>query len=165
MTPRPVRVELPQATPAHPGRSPGGRGDRRLGSLEEDIFGEEFLLTRPCSKRFGERPGRVVDRRSRPCGTRDRALLLEILSEYQVSIPELGTCGQADSDGLSHVEQHASSPRPSSALSLPLHWLPTVERERDIIVRACRASRRPWRTDRQSCGRCARSISRRRLGR
>ena len=35
------------------------------------------------------------------------ALLLEILSDYQVSIPELGTVdGHADPAGVPHVEQH-----------------------------------------------------------
>ena len=35
------------------------------------------------------------------------ALLLEILSDYQVSIPELGTIEAAsDPDGVPHLEQH-----------------------------------------------------------
>ena len=35
------------------------------------------------------------------------ALLLEILSDYQVSIPELGTVDrQADPAGVPHLEQH-----------------------------------------------------------
>ena len=35
------------------------------------------------------------------------ALLLEVLSDFQVSIPELGTIdGQAAADRVPHVEQH-----------------------------------------------------------
>ena len=60
--------------------------------LEEDIFSEEFLLTRPLLEaiRATERVVLLVDEVDR-VELETEALLLEILSEYQVSIPELGT--------------------------------------------------------------------------
>ena len=71
------------------------RGRRRGPSwkeLEEDIFSEEFLLARPLLEaiRSTDPVVLLVDEVDR-VELETEALLLEILSEYQVSIPELGT--------------------------------------------------------------------------
>ena len=60
--------------------------------LEEDIFSESFLLTRPLLEaiRADEPVLLLVDEVDR-VELETEALLLEVLSEYQVSIPELGT--------------------------------------------------------------------------
>jgi MoxR-like ATPase len=60
--------------------------------LEEDIFSEEFLLTRPLLEaiKSTEPVVLLIDEIDR-VELETEALLLEILSEYQVSIPELGT--------------------------------------------------------------------------
>ena len=60
--------------------------------LEEDIFSESFLLTRPLLEaiRADEPVVLLVDEVDR-VELETEALLLEVLSEYQVSIPELGT--------------------------------------------------------------------------
>lgn len=66
--------------------------DHSWESLEEDIFSEEFLLTRPLLEaiRADEPTVLLVDEVDR-IEVETEALLLEVLSEYQVSIPELGT--------------------------------------------------------------------------
>jgi MoxR-like ATPase len=60
--------------------------------LEEDIFSEDFLLTRPLLEaiRATEPVVLLIDEVDR-VEVETEALLLEILSDYQVSIPELGT--------------------------------------------------------------------------
>jgi len=60
--------------------------------LEEDIFSEDFLLTRPLLEaiRADEPVVLLIDEVDR-VEIETEALLLEILSDYQVSIPELGT--------------------------------------------------------------------------
>src|SRR2546421_6515031 len=60
--------------------------------IEEDIFSEDFLLTRPLLEaiRAEEKVVLLIDEVDR-VEVETEALLLEILSEYQVSIPELGT--------------------------------------------------------------------------
>jgi MoxR-like ATPase len=60
--------------------------------IEEDIFGEDFLLTRPLLEaiRADEPVVLLIDEVDR-VEVETEALLLEILSDYQVSIPELGT--------------------------------------------------------------------------
>jgi MoxR-like ATPase len=60
--------------------------------LSDDIFSEEFLLTRPLLEAItsDEPVVLLIDEVDR-VEVETEALLLEILSDYQVSIPELGT--------------------------------------------------------------------------
>ncbi len=60
--------------------------------VHDDIFSEEFLLTRPLLEAISSESPVVllIDEVDR-VEVETEALLLEILSEYQVSIPELGT--------------------------------------------------------------------------
>ncbi len=66
----------------------GGKWD----DIEDDIFSDEFLLTRPLLEaiRATEPVVLLIDEVDR-VEVETEALLLEILSDYQVSIPELGT--------------------------------------------------------------------------
>ncbi len=72
----------------------GQHGDARASwqEIEEDIFSEEFLLTRPLLEaiRADEPVVLLIDEVDR-VEVETEALLLEVLSDYQVSIPELGT--------------------------------------------------------------------------
>ena len=81
---------------------------RSWDEIEDDIFSDEFLLTRPLLEaiRADDPVVLLIDEVDR-VEVETEALLLEILSDYQVSIPELGTIdGQADPAGVPHVEQH-----------------------------------------------------------
>ena len=66
----------------------GGKWD----DIEDDIFSDEFLLTRPLLEaiRATDPVVLLIDEVDR-VEVETEALLLEILSDYQVSIPELGT--------------------------------------------------------------------------
>jgi MoxR-like ATPase len=69
----------------------GGEGDS-WDEVEHDLFSDEFLLTRPLLEaiRADEPVVLLIDEVDR-VEVETEALLLEILSDYQVSIPELGT--------------------------------------------------------------------------
>jgi MoxR-like ATPase len=69
-----------------------GSDDGTWGEVHDDIFSEEFLLTRPLLEaiRSEEPVVLLIDEVDR-VEVETEALLLEVLSEYQVSIPELGT--------------------------------------------------------------------------
>lgn len=60
--------------------------------LEEDLFSEDFLLPRPLLRALvgGERSVLLVDEVDK-ADVEFEAFLLEILSDFQVSIPEMGT--------------------------------------------------------------------------
>jgi MoxR-like ATPase len=66
--------------------------DHDWDDIEQDIFSEDFLLTRPLLEaiRAKDQVVLLVDEVDR-VEVETEALLLEILSDFQVSIPELGT--------------------------------------------------------------------------
>lgn len=105
--------------------------------LEDDIFAEEFLLTRPLLEAISAIDPVVllIDEVDR-VELETEALLLEILSEYQVSIPELGT---VKAKQIPMVFLTSNNTRElSEALKRRCLYLyvgyPDVERERDIIL-------------------------------
>ncbi len=120
------------------GPGPGQPGPPAWRALEEDIFSEPFLLTRPLLEaiRSAEPVVLLVDEVDR-VELETEALLLEVLSEYQVSIPELGT---VRAERIPMVFLTSNSTRElSEALKrrcLYLHLdYPTLERERAIVLR------------------------------
>jgi MoxR-like ATPase len=68
------------------------RNSDNWAEIHDDIFSEEFLLTRPLLEaiRATDPVVLLIDEVDR-VEVETEALLLEILSEYQVSIPEMGT--------------------------------------------------------------------------
>ncbi|MGC8498108.1 MAG: AAA family ATPase [Acidimicrobiales bacterium] len=121
-------------------RIQAGRGDEdgpeEWQRLEEDIFSRDFLLTRPLLEAItaDEPIVLLIDEVDR-VELETEALLLEILSEYQVSIPELGTV-RARQIPLVFLTSN-STRELSEALKRRCLYLyvgyPDVARERDII--------------------------------
>jgi len=105
--------------------------------VEHDIFTEDFLLSRPLLSaiRSEEPVVLLVDEVDR-LEVETEALLLEVLSDWQVSIPELGT---VEARHLPFVVLTSNNTRELSealkrrCLFLPMEY-PTIEREREIIV-------------------------------
>ena len=129
------RVVDAEGTGAAP--PPGAAGaELAWRDLEEDIFSEEFLLTRPLLEaiRSPEPVVLLVDEVDR-VELETEALLLEVLSEYQVSIPELGTV-RAQQIPLvfltSNNTRELSEALKRRCLYLHLDY-PSLERERDIV--------------------------------
>ena len=116
---------------------PEGAGTEEWHHLEEDIFAEEFMLTRPLLEAISAEDPVVllideVDRGE----LETEALMLEILSEYQVSIPELGTIRAKQIPMVfltSNNTRELSEALKRRCLYLYVGY-PTVERERDIIL-------------------------------
>ena len=104
--------------------------------VEEDLFSEEFLLPRPLLEaiRADEPVVLLVDEVDR-VEVETEALLLEILSEYQVSIPELGTV-EAHQVPLVFLTSNGTREL-SEALKRRCLYLyidyPDLEREREIV--------------------------------
>src|SRR4051812_13668019 len=68
------------------------------GAAPKDIFGEEFLLKRPLLQAIahgGRAPVLLVDEIDRS-DEEFEAFLLEVLSDFQVSVPEIGTIRAVD---------------------------------------------------------------------
>ena len=110
----------------------GGAG----GPPEEGIFTEEFLLTRPLldAIRAAEPVVLLIDEVDR-LDVETEALLLEVLSDYQVSIPELGTVTGRQVPAVfltSNGSRDLSEALRRRCLYLHLDY-PPAEREREIV--------------------------------
>jgi MoxR-like ATPase len=106
--------------------------------LEEDIFAEDFLLTRPLLEaiRSDEPVVLLVDEVDR-VELETEALLLEVLSEYQVSIPELGTVRATRVPMVfltSNNTRELSEALKRRCLYLHVDY-PELAREREIVLR------------------------------
>src|SRR6516225_7918194 len=104
--------------------------------VEEDIFSEEFLLTRPLLEaiRAEESIVLLIDEVDR-VEVETEALLLEILSDYQVSIPELGTVSATQIPLVfltSNNTRELSEALKRRCLFLHIDY-PDLEREREIV--------------------------------
>ena len=113
-------------------------GDRDRQTLAGDIFSERFLISRPLLEAL--RPSEAgppvllideLDRADEPF----EAFLLEVLADYQITIPEIGTI-RADAPPIvvitskPHREIHDALKR-----RCLYHWIdyPDAQREREIL--------------------------------
>jgi MoxR-like ATPase len=105
-------------------------------TVQDDIFGEEFLLTRPLLQAIAEESPVVllideIDKTDQEF----EAMLLEVLSDFQVSIPELGVI-EARSRPLTLLTSNNSRELTEALKRRCLYlWLdyPDVERELSIV--------------------------------
>jgi MoxR-like ATPase len=105
--------------------------------IEEDIFSEDFLLTRPLLEAIrAEDPVVLLIDEVDRVEVETEALLLEVLSDYQVSIPELGT---VTANQIPLVFLTSNNTRElSEALKRRCLYLhvdyPDMEREKQIVL-------------------------------
>jgi MoxR-like ATPase len=118
-------------------RIQAGRSGRHRRNSDHDLFSEEFLLPRPLLEaiRAEDRVVLLIDEVDR-VEVETEALLLEILSEYQVSIPELGTV-QATQIPMVFLTSNGTREL-SEALKRRCLYLyidyPDLDRERQIVT-------------------------------
>ena len=111
--------------------------DKEWNQLEEDIFAEEFLLARPLLEaiRSPEPVVLLIDEVDR-VEIETEALLLEILSDFQVSIPELGTVVASTTPLViltSNNTRELSEALKRRCLFLHIAY-PDTEREKEILL-------------------------------
>jgi MoxR-like ATPase len=104
--------------------------------VKEDIFGEEFLLSRPLLKAISaEEPVVLLIDEIDKTDQEFEAMLLELLSDFQISIPELGVV-EARSHPLVVLTSNNSRELTEALKRRCLYlWLdyPNVERELEIV--------------------------------
>ncbi|MBW8825586.1 MAG: MoxR family ATPase [Acidobacteria bacterium] len=105
--------------------------------VEDDIFSEEFLLTRPLLEAIrAEDPVVLLIDEVDRVEVETEALLLEILSDYQVSIPELGTIVATQIPLVfltSNNTRELSEALKRRCLYLHVDY-PDLEREKEIVL-------------------------------
>jgi MoxR-like ATPase len=131
----------PAAPPSGHGRTTGRRADSpaaedAAGKVMADIFSEEFLLTRPLLQAIAATEPVVllideIDKTDQEF----EAMLLEVLSDFQISIPELGVI-EARTHPIVVLTSNNSRELTEALKRRCLYlWLdyPEVEREMEIV--------------------------------
>jgi len=131
------RVVEERAQDERPDGTATGSAGPTWSELEEDIFSSEFLLTRPLLEaiRADDPVVLLIDEVDR-VEVETEALLLEVLSEYQVSIPELGTLTAKQVPLVfltSNNTRELSEALKRRCLFLHLDY-PELEREKQIVA-------------------------------
>ena len=105
-------------------------------AVQDDIFGEEFLLSRPLMQAIdAEEPVVLLIDEIDKTDQEFEAMLLEVLSDFQISIPELGVV-EARTRPLVLLTSNNSRELTEALKRRCLYlWLdyPTVERELEIV--------------------------------
>jgi MoxR-like ATPase len=106
-------------------------------TVHDDIFGEEFLLSRPLltAIRRTEPTVLLIDEADK-ADVEVEGLLLEVLSDFQVTIPELGTIAATRRPMVvltSNATRELSEALKRRCLYLALDY-PSAEREREIVL-------------------------------
>jgi MoxR-like ATPase len=113
-------------------------GNRNLGELEKDIFSEKFLIKRPLLQALEpSRDGPPVllidelDRTDEPF----EAYLLEILSEFQITIPEVGTVSATEPPIVIITSNRTREIHDALKRRCYYHWIdyPNAARELEIL--------------------------------
>ncbi|HET7481994.1 MAG TPA: MoxR family ATPase [Actinomycetota bacterium] len=105
--------------------------------LQDDIFGEDFLLERPVLKaiRSADPVVLLIDEIDK-LDFEAEALLLEVLSEWQITIPEMGTIAAKNQPFVvltSNNERELTEALKRRCLYLYIDY-PTAEREKAIVT-------------------------------
>ncbi len=110
--------------------------DREWSETHDDIFTDEFLLTRPLLTAIRrEEPTVLLIDEVDKTDVEVEGLLLEVLSDYQVTIPELGTVTATRRPYVvltSNASRELSEALKRRCLYLHLEY-PDAEREREIV--------------------------------
>ncbi|MGB0101262.1 MAG: MoxR family ATPase [Nocardioides sp.] len=112
-------------------------GDQSWEETHDDIFTEEFLLTRPLLTAIRrDRPTVLLIDEVDKTDVEVEGLLLEVLSDFQVTIPELGTVSAVRRPFVvltSNATRELSEAVKRRCLYLHLEY-PDAERERQIVT-------------------------------
>jgi MoxR-like ATPase len=119
-------------------RQIGNEGEAGWSQIEDDLFSEDFLLTRPLLEaiRATDPVVLLIDEVDR-VEIETEALLLEILSDYQVSIPELGTVSATQIPLVfltSNNTRELSEALKRRCLYLHIDY-PDLDREKQIVLK------------------------------
>jgi MoxR-like ATPase len=105
-------------------------------AVQEDIFGEEFLLARPLMSAIAsEQPVVLLIDEIDKTDQEFEAMLLEVLSDFQISIPELGRVASTTHPVVLLTSNNSRELTEALKRRCLYLWLdyPTLEHELDIV--------------------------------
>ncbi len=115
------------------------RGDEAVDAaeVEKSLFDERFLLARPILRALRESPAVLLIDEVDRADDEFEAFLLEVLSTYQVSIPEFGTVTATTPPVVILTSNRTREVHDALKRRCLYHWIdhPTLEREVEIVRR------------------------------
>ncbi|NNM47494.1 AAA family ATPase [Knoellia koreensis] len=114
-------------------------GDARAGAdvsaVEDELFDERFLLSRPVLRALREAPAVLLVDEIDRADDEFEAFLLEVLSTWQVTIPELGTVTAATPPVVVLTSNRTRELHDALKRRCLYHWIdhPSLERELQIV--------------------------------
>jgi MoxR-like ATPase len=115
-------------------------GDVKRDAMERNVFSEKYLIRRPVldalSGEAGAAPVFLIDELDRTDEAFE-AFLLEILSDFQVTVPELGTIRAKEPPIVIITTNRTREIHDALKRRCLYHWVdyPTAERELEIVAR------------------------------
>ena len=113
----------------------GGLGGQGVEEAEKSLYDERFLLARPVLAALQQAPAVLLVDEVDRADDEFEAFLLEVLSTYQVSIPELGTVRAAEPPLVVLTSNRTRELHDALKRRCLYHWVdhPGLEREVEIV--------------------------------
>lgn len=119
------------------GASPGGRGD--VEEAEKSLYDERFLLARPVLAALQQSPAVLLVDEVDRADDEFEAFLLEVLSTYQVTIPELGTVQAATPPTVVLTSNRTRELHDALKRRCLYHWIDHPGLDREVAIVRSRA--------------------------
>ena len=141
-----IRIRLAEMAGRSGGDGDTAGGDTSIESVEEDIFSRRFLIERPLLQalRPDESGAPVLlidelDRADEPF----EAYLLELLADFQITIPELGTIAAAEPPVVVITSNRTREIHDALKRRCYYHWVDYPDAERELRILRVRAPGTP----------------------
>ena len=141
-----IRIRLAEMAGRGSGDGDTAGGDTSIESVEEDIFSRRYLIERPLLQalRPDESGAPVLlidelDRADEPF----EAYLLELLADFQITIPELGTIAAAEPPVVVITSNRTREIHDALKRRCYYHWVDYPDAERELRILRVRAPRTP----------------------
>jgi MoxR-like ATPase len=111
------------------------RDEREVAQVEAQLFDERFLLARPVLRALQESPAVLLVDEIDRADDEFEAFLLEVLSTWQVTIPELGTVSAATPPVVVVTSNRTRELHDALKRRCLYHWIdhPSLARELEIV--------------------------------
>ncbi len=134
-----IRIRLAELSRGH-------EGSTSIESVEEDIFSRRFLIERPLLRALESGPGGApvllideLDRADEPF----EAYLLELLADFQITIPELGTIAAAEPPVVIITSNRTREIHDAIKRRCYYHWVDYPDAQRELRILRVRAPGTP----------------------
>jgi MoxR-like ATPase len=127
-------------------------GDRDRGALESDLFSEKYLIRRPLlqavSPQVGGAPILLIDELDRTDEAFE-AFLLELLSDFQITVPELGTIRASEPPIVIITSNRTREIHDALKRRCLYHWVDYPDSARELAIVRAKAPRASEKLSRQ----------------